>query len=126
VLFGPRWDVTEGTFRPPYFHRNAVTEFNGIIRTPGSANAPFEAGAYFLTPSMTAHGVRASAVERALAKTDEQANQPDRHQHASLWFQFETMLPVALSRWALEADNRIRDWHQSWGAYRTHYDPTKV
>ena len=123
VFFPPRWDNTEHTFRPPYFHRNAVTEFNGIIRTPSAAKPPFVAGAYYLTPSMTPHGVRVTAVERALAKSDERADAPERHHESSMWFQFETMMPVTLSSWAARADNRIRDWHHMWGAYRTHYAP---
>src|SRR5690606_16440945 len=77
VAFVPRWDATEGTFRPPYFHRNVTTEFNGIIRTSGS-DPMFAAGGYFLTPSMTPHGVRAGSVERALALSDAHADTPAR------------------------------------------------
>lgn len=32
VVFPPRWSVSEGTFRPPYFHRNCMSEFMGLIR----------------------------------------------------------------------------------------------
>ncbi len=32
VLFPPRWTVAENTFRPPYYHRNAMNEFMGLIR----------------------------------------------------------------------------------------------
>lgn len=31
VLFPPRWMVAEHTFRPPYFHRNVMTEYMGLI-----------------------------------------------------------------------------------------------
>ena len=31
VIFPPRWLVGENTFRPPYFHRNTMTEFMGNI-----------------------------------------------------------------------------------------------
>lgn len=31
VLFPPRWEVQENTFRPPWFHRNTMCEFNGYI-----------------------------------------------------------------------------------------------
>lgn len=27
LIFSPRWDVASHTFRPPYFHRNAASEF---------------------------------------------------------------------------------------------------
>jgi homogentisate 1,2-dioxygenase len=32
VIFPPRWMVTENTFRPPWFHRNVMSEFMGLIR----------------------------------------------------------------------------------------------
>ena len=124
VVFPERTDVTEGTFRPPFFHRNAVTELNGIVREPGATgDTAFRPGGYFLTPSMTPHGVRARIVERALAMSDAEADAPMRLGGRSLWFQFETMLPMALTSWAAEADNRLRDWHLTFGAYRTHYHP---
>lgn len=123
VFFPPRFDVTRGTFRPPFFHRNAVTEFNGIIRNRGGEGTPFAPGSYFLTPSMTPHGVRVGAVERELERTDREAEPPLQFEADSMWFQFETTLPVSLSAWALTADNRVEAWHQLWGAYRTHYRP---
>jgi homogentisate 1,2-dioxygenase len=32
VIFPPRWTVAEHTFRPPYYHRNIMNEFMGLIR----------------------------------------------------------------------------------------------
>lgn len=31
VIFPPRWTVAEHTFRPPYYHRNIMNEFMGLI-----------------------------------------------------------------------------------------------
>ena len=31
VIFPPRWMVAENTFRPPYYHRNTMSEFMGNI-----------------------------------------------------------------------------------------------
>ena len=31
VIFPPRWMVAEDTFRPPWFHRNVMSEFMGLI-----------------------------------------------------------------------------------------------
>lgn len=31
VVFPPRWSVAEHTFRPPYFHRNCMSEFMGLV-----------------------------------------------------------------------------------------------
>jgi len=32
VIFPPRWSVAEHSFRPPYFHRNVMSEFMGLVR----------------------------------------------------------------------------------------------
>ena len=39
VIFPPRWAVAEHTFRPPYFHRNVMSEFMGLIRGQYDAKA---------------------------------------------------------------------------------------
>lgn len=39
VIFPPRWTVAEHTFRPPYFHRNVMSEFMGLIRGEYDAKA---------------------------------------------------------------------------------------
>ena len=124
VFFPPRWDATEHTFRPPFFHRNATTEINGIIADPSlKSDGPFERGGYFVTPSMTAHGVLNRGVEHAFALDDAEADQPERIPDGSMWFQFETALPISLTPWARTSDNRIADWHQVWGHYRSHFTP---
>ncbi len=121
VAFVPRWDLSEGTFRPPYFHRNVTTELNGIIREHASPSSPFQPGVTFLTPSLVPHGVMASAVERALGLDDASADRPSRGSDHSLWFQFESAMPLSLTPWAEDSALRIRDWHLVWGAYRTHF-----
>ncbi|MEM6959530.1 MAG: alpha/beta fold hydrolase, partial [Myxococcota bacterium] len=124
VFFPPRWDATEHTFRPPYFHRNATTEINGIIADPGlGAGSPFEPGGIFLTPSMTPHGVVARSVEHFLAATEEKVSKPHRIPERSMWFQFESALPMRLTPWAREAKNRHEAWTDIWGVYRDHYEP---
>lgn len=39
VIFPPRWSVHESTFRPPYYHRNCMSEFMGLIRGHYEAKA---------------------------------------------------------------------------------------
>lgn len=39
VIFPPRWNVAEHTFRLPYFHRNVMSEFMGLIRGEYDAKA---------------------------------------------------------------------------------------
>jgi homogentisate 1,2-dioxygenase len=119
VVFVPRWDPTEGTFRPPYFHRNGTTEINGIIRESATQGTFFLPGAHFVTPGMTPHGPGASLLRNTLAQPDEVADRPHRYSDHALWFQFETTLPLSLSRWAKTAPERVQDFTGVWGTYRS-------
>lgn len=44
VVFPPRWSVAENTFRPPYFHRNIMSEFMGLICGAYEAKQAFQPG----------------------------------------------------------------------------------
>jgi homogentisate 1,2-dioxygenase len=120
IVFAPRWDVSRGTFRPPYFHRNAVTEVNGIIRESAPPGIPFQPGCCFITPSFTGHGPSAETVARVRALDDAAADQP-RPPGQGLWFQLESALPLSLTPWA-EA-NRLESWPARWGSHRSYFDP---
>ena len=68
VVFPPRWMVAERTFRPPYFHRNVMSEFMGLVR--GSYDAKREGflpGGASLHNAMSAHGPDRATYEAALA-----------------------------------------------------------
>ena len=39
AVFPPRWMVAEHTFRPPWFHRNFMNEYMGLIRGEYEAKA---------------------------------------------------------------------------------------
>ena len=125
VVFPPRWDATEHTFRPPFFHRNATTEINGIIRTPVSAGATFVPGMTFLTPGMSAHGVVSRSADAAIEANDEAAERPTRSSATSLWFQFESALPFVKSGSPAEEKRRIDNWSAIWGTHRTRFSPLR-
>jgi homogentisate 1,2-dioxygenase len=118
VAFAPRWDPTEHTFRPPFFHRNATLEFNAVLRGASAAGGQFAEGTCFLTPPMTPHGVRSDSVERTLQRTGPGADAPRRLPDGLLWIQFESSLPLRLTEHG--AGDRIADWPTRWGAYCTH------
>ena len=67
VIFPPRWSVAEHTFRPPYFHRNVMSEFMGLIAGvyDGKEGGGFEPGGCSLHNCMSAHGPDAAVVEKA-------------------------------------------------------------
>ena len=57
VIFPPRWIVAEDTFRPPWFHRNLMSEAMGLIHGAYDAKAEgFEPGGLSLHNRMSAHG----------------------------------------------------------------------
>jgi len=120
VVFAPRWDVTAGTFRPPFFHRNPVSEVNGIVRESSPPGSPFQPGCCFITPSLTPHGPSGRTVERIRAQGDAEADAPVPP-GSSLWFQFECVLPLSLSPWAEQA--QIENWAATWGSHRSYFDP---
>ena len=57
VIFPPRWMVAEDSFRPPWFHRNLMSEVMGLIHGAYDAKADgFEPGGLSLHNRMSAHG----------------------------------------------------------------------
>ena len=57
VIFPPRWMVAERTFRPPYYHRNIMSEYMGLISgTYDAKETGFVPGGGSLHNCMAAHG----------------------------------------------------------------------
>jgi homogentisate 1,2-dioxygenase len=120
IVFAPRWDVSEQTFRPPYFHRNPISEVNGIVRESSPPGSPFQPGCCFVTPALTAHGPGGQTVERVRGLDDAVADRP-APPGESLWFQLESALPLSLTPWAEE--NRLAGWPATWGSHRSYFEP---
>ena len=86
VIFPPRWMVAEHTFRPPYFHRNIMNEYMGLIFGVYDAKAEgFAPGGGSLHNCMSAHGPDAATYERASS-----ANLEPQFIGDTLAFMFET------------------------------------
>jgi homogentisate 1,2-dioxygenase len=68
VVFPPRWLVAEDTFRPPWYHRNVMSEFMGLVHGQYDARPQgFRPGGMSLHGAMVPHGPDAEAFERASA-----------------------------------------------------------
>ncbi|WP_449469700.1 homogentisate 1,2-dioxygenase [Sphingobium chungangianum] len=113
LIFPPRWMVAEDTFRPPWFHRNVMSEFMGLIEGEYDAKASgFMPGGASLHNCMSAHGPdveshgRAVSAELAPVKTD-----------AMMAFMFESRLPYAPTRWAMETPLLQRDYDGCWKSF---------
>lgn len=121
VIFPDRWDVAQHSFRPPYYHRNAATEFNAIVTGPSNDAQVFTRGGHFLTPPFTAHGVRTESYERSIALDDSLADQPRYLKGTTRWIQFESTLPLRLSPWAEDAPHRDLAFREFASRARSHF-----
>jgi homogentisate 1,2-dioxygenase len=66
VIFPPRWQVAENTFRPPWYHRNLMSEFMGLVHGRYDAKPEgFAPGGASLHNCMVPHGPDAEAFEQA-------------------------------------------------------------
>jgi homogentisate 1,2-dioxygenase len=117
AIFPPRWMVAEHTFRPPWFHRNAMNEFMGLIFGQYDAKAEgFVPGSASLHSCMQAHGPDAETFERA-----EKAELKPHYLADTLAFMFETQLVLHPTRFALETDCLQRDYFQVWQSLKKHF-----
>ena len=120
VIFPPRWLVGEHTFRPPWFHRNIMSEYMGLIHGVYDAKAEgFLPGGASLHNSFTSHGPDAETY----AKASTAELQPQKIDD-TLAFMFETRWPVTTTRHALDAPHRQPDYDAVWDGLRPHFpDP---
>ncbi|CAN5898301.1 hypothetical protein BH11MYX4_BH11MYX4_36890 [soil metagenome] len=125
VIFPGRWDVLEHSFRPPFMHRNAASEINGIVRTP-SGERGYDPGVTFLSPLLTAHGVATATYDHVLALSEEEAEGPRRLPDESLWIMFESALPFRSSAWARETPLVDADFLKMFEGMRSRFDPTRI
>lgn len=120
VIFPPRWSVAEGTFRPPYFHRNVMAEFTASIRGRPNARRRYAAGASNIRNVMAAHGPDREIFERASAASD------DLVREEVLAIMFESRLPFCTTPQALAAPNRLADFDRQWQNLPKHFRPTQA
>lgn len=119
VIFPPRWTVAQHTFRPPYYHRNTMSEFMGLVRGVYDAKAEgFLPGGASLHLCMTPHGPDTSTFEKAIGIENES---PRHLPKDTLAFMFETSLVPRLTPYALGAPNIDRDYYQCWIGLRSHF-----
>jgi homogentisate 1,2-dioxygenase len=119
VIFPPRWLVGEDTFRPPWYHRNIMSEFMGLIRGVYDAKAEgFVPGGASLHNTFTSHGpdaetyAKASSAELAPQKIDN-----------TMAFMFETRWTVVPTAHAVTADHLQADYDAVWSGLTRNFKP---
>lgn len=110
VIFAPRWLVGENTFRPPWYHRNIMTEFMGLVHGVYDAKAEgFVPGGASLHNSFTSHGPDATTYHEA--STRELVPQKIDN---TLAFMFETRFPLRLTEAAATSRRLQPDYDAVW------------
>ncbi len=117
VIFPPRWMVAEHTFRPPWFHRNVMSEFMGLVFGQYDAKPEgFVPGGASLHNCMSAHGPDADTFEKASAAD----LAPQRYEN-TLAFMFETRFVLRPTKFAMETEALQTDYFECWQGLKKHF-----
>ena len=116
VIFPPRWTVATDTFRPPWYHRNVMSEFMGLIYGVYDGKESAEGGGFVpggasLHNCMVGHGPDTAAFEKAI-----KAELKPHYIDGALAFMFESRYVMRPTRFALESENPCRRTITSAGA----------
>jgi homogentisate 1,2-dioxygenase len=110
VIFPPRWMVAEQTFRPPWFHRNVMSELMGLVHGVYDAKAEgFVPGGASLHNCMSAHGPDRATYDQAVS-----ADLAPHKIDGTLAFMFETRWVIAPTRAAMESPLLEQDYDACW------------
>jgi homogentisate 1,2-dioxygenase len=113
VIFPPRWMVAEDTFRPPWFHRNTMSECMGLITGQYDAKADgFRPGALSLHNQMSGHGPDVASWQGA-TEADLKPHKID----GTMAFMIESRWVFRPTDFALETSALDEDYDQAWTGF---------
>jgi len=115
VIFPPRWLVAENTFRPPYFHRNLMSEYMGLIHGVYDAKTSggFVPGGGSLHNFYSAHGPDSGSYEKASVAT-----LAPHKLESTLAFMFETRASYRLTDFAMAEGFLQTDYQSCWQDFK--------
>jgi homogentisate 1,2-dioxygenase len=110
VIFPDRWLVAEDTFRPPWYHRNVMSEYMGLIYGQYDAKEEgFVPGGGSLHNQMSAHGPDLEAFEKA-----SNADLKPQKLSGTMAFMFESRYIIRPTRFALETSQLQHEYFEVW------------
>jgi homogentisate 1,2-dioxygenase len=121
AIFPDRWMVAENTFRPPWYHRNIMSEFMGLVYGVYDAKpGGFKPGGISLHNLMLPHGPDTEAFEKG-------SNAPDQpvKQEGTMAFMFETRFAQRVTSWAARLPELEEDYADCWADLKKHFDPSR-
>ena len=111
VIFPPRWMVAEDTFRPPWFHRNVMSEAMGLIQGAYDAKADgFAPGGLSLHNLMSGHGPDVESWRKA-----SEAELKPHKIEGTMAFMVETCWPYRPTEYALA--HAQPDYDEAWAGF---------
>jgi homogentisate 1,2-dioxygenase len=117
VVFPPRWTVAEDTFRPPWFHRNVMSEFMGLLRGAYDAKAEgFLPGGASLHNCFSPHGPDRQSYDAA-----SNAMLKPHKLEDTMAFMFETRYVIRPTQIALESSALQTDYFKCWTALQKQF-----
>ena len=110
VIFPDRWLVAENTFRPPWYHRNVMSEYMGLIYGAYDAKETgFVPGGGSLHNQMSAHGPDLDAFEKA-----SNADLAPQKLEGTLAFMFESRYIIRPTKFAMETSQLQHEYSEVW------------
>ncbi|WP_435230125.1 homogentisate 1,2-dioxygenase [Pseudopelagicola sp. nBUS_20] len=120
VLFRERWVVAEDTFRPPWYHKNIMSELMGNIYGQYDAKPQgFVPGGLSLHNMMLPHGPDRDAFENA-----SNANLGPDKLNNTMSFMFETRFPQHLTKFAAAEAPLQDNYVDCWSGIEKKFDGT--
>ena len=117
VIFPPRWQVADHTFRPPWFHRNVMSELMGLVHGEYESKAEgFLPGGMSIHNCLQGHGPDLPTFEKASAAE----LKPHRLQN-SLAFMWESRYIFRPTKFALTAPQLQRAYEAVWDGFRKRF-----
>jgi homogentisate 1,2-dioxygenase len=110
VIVPERWLVAENTFRPPWYHRNVMSEYMGLIYGAYDAKEEgFVPGGGSLHNQMSAHGPDLDAFEKA-----SNAELAPQKLSGTMAFMFESRYIIRPTRFAMESSQLQHEYFEVW------------
>lgn len=117
VIFPDRWLVGEDTFRPPWYHRNTMSEYMGLIYGQYDAKEEgFVPGGGSLHNQMSAHGPDLDAFEKA-----SNADLKPQKLSGTMAFMFESRYIIRPTRFAMECPQLQKDYGDVWQGLKKNF-----
>jgi len=118
VIFPPRWLVMEDTFRPPWFHRNFMSEFMGLVYGQYDAKpGGFKPGGASLHNCMVPHGPD----EESYGKATTAELKPQKLDN-TLAFMFESRYRFVPTQFAMQGPELDKNYIDCWTGLKDQFE----